>query len=245
MQDVAILPGYERLPGDIPVVHAPEHRSLAEETGRVLETGTTRLSQMLGVDPPEFQALLVSEEDWEEAPRESERVYPSGLPYFTRSVRPPALVLPAVLSPVFRPRTEATYPLILWHELAHAFLLRNDVVRTPTWLGELMPQAASVAIARGSGLPFEEHLSRIDREPGFTIRSLKGPADADRQMSFQNLLLVLGAGAVEEFGDGFLKRLVHALWGESVAVDEARAEELLADALGPGGQVWLRSRPEF
>lgn len=245
MQDEAILPGYERLPGDIPVVCAPEHRSLAEKTGHVLETGATRLSRMLGVDPPELQALLVSEKDWEAAPREGERVYPPGLPYFTRSLLPPALVLPAFISPVFRPRTVATYPLIFWHELAHAFLLQNDVVRTPAWLGELVPQAASAAIARGSGLPFEEHLNRIDREPGFTVRSLKGHADADRQMSFQNLLLVLGAGAVEEFGDGFLKRLVHALWEESDAIDEARAEELLADALGPGGRMWLRSRPEF
>jgi hypothetical protein len=28
-------------------------------------------------------------------------------------------------------------------------------------------------------------------------------------------------------------------------VDEERAEELLADALGPGGREWLASRPEF
>jgi hypothetical protein len=64
-------------------------------------------------------------------------------------------------------------------------------------------------------------------------------------MAFQNLLLVLGAAAVEEFGDEFLKRLVHALWEEKDIVNEERAEELLADALGAGGRSWLRSRPEF
>ena len=64
-------------------------------------------------------------------------------------------------------------------------------------------------------------------------------------MSFQNLLLLLGSAALDEFGDGFLKKLVHALWEEDEVVDEARAEELLEDALGPSGREWLMSRPEF
>ena len=40
----------------------------------------------------------------ERARRDSARRYPPGLPYFTRSVEPPALVLPEALSPVFRPK---------------------------------------------------------------------------------------------------------------------------------------------
>jgi hypothetical protein len=58
-------------------------------------------------------------------------------------------------------------------------------------------------------------------------------------------LLLLGADAVEEFGDGFLKRLVLALWEETDVVNKERAEELLANALGPSGQEWLASRSEF
>jgi hypothetical protein len=85
----------------------------------------------------------------------------------------------------------------------------------------------------------------IDRTPGFIIRKLKGYANAGEQMAFQNLLLLLGVDAVEEFGDGFLKRLVRALWEETDVVNDERAEELLADALGPGGLKWLASRPEF
>ena len=64
-------------------------------------------------------------------------------------------------------------------------------------------------------------------------------------MAFQNLLLSLGAATLEEFGEGFLKKLAHALWKEKDVVDEERAEELLANALGPGGWEWLGSRPEF
>jgi hypothetical protein len=146
---------------------------------------------------------------------------------------------------VFGPRTPATLPLAVWHELAHAFLLGREVVRTPSWLGEFVPQAASAAIARRTGLPLEGHLSRIDREPGFTVRGFRNPAGAGDQMSFQNLLLVLGAAALREFGEGFLGRLVRALWEEDEMVDEERAEQLLADVLGPGGRGWLASRPEF
>jgi len=185
----------------------------------------------------------VADEDWKEAPRDNARPYPPGLPYFTRSVEPPALVLPGDLSPVFRPCTVATLPLTVWHELAHAFLLGREVVRTPAWLREFVPQAASAAVARRTGLPLEDHLSRM--EPGFTVRGFRGPAGAGDQMSFQNLLLLLGAAALEEFGEGFLRSIVHALWEEDEIVDGERAEELLGDALGQGGREWLMSRPEF
>ena len=136
-------------------------------------------------------------------------------------------------------------PLAVWHELAHAFLLSREVVRAPAWLGEFVPQAASAALARRLGLPLEDHLSRIDGQPGFTVRGFRGPAVAEAQMSFQNLLLLLGVAALERFGEDFLLRIVHALWQEDDVVDEERAEELLADALGPGGREWLASRPEF
>lgn len=244
-EDRFLLEDYERLNGEFPVIHAVGMEEQASEVRRLLHAGAGALSTMLEVEPPELEAMLVADEDWEEAPRESERAYPKELPYFTRSVWPPALVLPATLSPVFRPSTETTYPLVIWHELTHAFLLQREVVRTPTWLQELLPQAASAAVARRLGLPLGEHLSVIDQEPGFTVRGLRGNADADEQMAFQNLLLLLGSSAVEEFGDGFLKRLVHALWEETDVVYEERAEELLADALGPGGREWLASRPEF
>ena len=239
------LSGYEHLDGAIPVIHAPGMEEPAAEVRSILETGTEALSEILSVEPPELEALLAADDDWEKAPRENAHAYPYGLPYFTQSVRPPTLVLPATLSPIFQPRTEATYPLIVWHELAHAFLLRDDLVRTPAWLREFVPQAAAAAVARNAELPLAKHLSKIDHEPGFTVRSFRGHVDANRQMAFQNLLLALGAATVEKFGDGFLKRLVHVMWEETNVVNEERAEELLAEALGPGGWSWLRSRPEF
>jgi hypothetical protein len=64
-------------------------------------------------------------------------------------------------------------------------------------------------------------------------------------MSFQNLLLVLGVAALDEFGVDFLRRIFYALWEEEEIVDEERAEKLLGEALGPGGREWLVSRPEF
>jgi hypothetical protein len=237
--------GYERLDGNIPVVYPPGLEERAEEVQDLLETGASALSEILTVEPPGIEALLVADEDWEEAPRENQRPYPPGLPYFTRAARPPTLVLPQTLSPAFQPRTAATGALVVWHELAHAFLLRELLPRTPAWLREFIPQALSAAVARRVGLPLDEHLEEIERSPGFTVRDYSGRADADSQMAFQNLLLALGAAALESFGEGFLRTLAHALWSEEDVVDEERAEELLADALGPGGSGWLRSRPEF
>ena len=237
--------GYRHLDGHVPVLYAPRLEAKALEVGGYLGDGYMALSGMLSVEPPGISALLVADEDWKDAPRENARPYPPGLPYFTRSVEPPTLVLPEDLSSVFGPKTGATLPLTSWHELAHAFLLSREVVRTPSWLREFVPQAASAAIARRTGLSLWDHLSRIEREPGFTVREFRGPSEASDQMSFQNLLLLLAVAALEEFGEGFLSRLVHALWEEGKVVDEGRAEELLADALGPGGREWLASRREF
>jgi hypothetical protein len=241
----AAPPGYERLAGAVPVLHAPRLEDKAREVRVYLAEGYGTLTKILSVESPVIIALLVADEDWKDASRDNARPYPPGLPYFTRSVEPPALVLPEGLSQVFRPRTAATLPLAAWHELAHAFLLSREVVRAPAWLGEFVPQAASAAIARTAGLSLEDHLSLIEKEPGFTVRDFRDPAGARDQMSFQNLLLLLGAAALEEFGEGFLRSIFHDLWEEDEVVDEERAEGLLADALGPGGREWLASRPEF
>ena len=240
-----VPPGYERLDGEVPVFYSPRLAAKAGELSGYLAEGYRALGQILSVETPRIVAYLVADEGWREAPRDSARPYPPGLPYFTRTVEPPALVLPGDLSPVFRPRTAATLPLTVWHELAHAFLLEREVVRTPAWLGEFIPQAASAAVARRVGLPLQEHLSRVEGEPGFTARDFRGPAGAEEQMSFQNLLLLLSAAALEGFGEGFLQNIFHALWDEDEIVDGERAEELLAGALGPDGREWLASRPEF
>jgi len=237
--------GYERLDAEVPVLYAPRLARKARELSGHLAQGYRTLGRILSVEPPGIVAYLVADEDWRRAPRDNMRPYPPGLPYFTRSVEPPALVLPEELSTVFRPRTAATLPLTVWHELVHAFLLRREAVRTPAWLGEFVPQAASAAVARRAGLPLEEHLSRIEREPGLSVRGFRGPAGAGDQMSFQNLLLLLGAAALTEFGEGFLRTIFHALWEEDEIVDEERAEDLLGAALGPDGREWLVSRPEF
>ncbi len=244
-EGAASPPGYGRLEGEVPVLYAPRLAGRAREVGGYLARGSRALAKILCEDPPELTALLVSDEDWLGAPRETGRPYPPGLPYFTRSVEPPALVLPEALSPAFRPRTRATLPLTVWHELTHAFLLRGEVVRAPAWLGEFLPQAAAVAVARRVGLPLGEHLSRIEREPGFTVRGFRGPAGAAEQMSFQNLLLILGSAALERFGEGFLGRVFRALREKTEVVGEGQAEELLAGALGSGGRQWLASRPEY
>jgi hypothetical protein len=233
--------GYERLEGVIPVAYPPGMEARAVEVRHLLEVGTTSISEILSVEPPELEALLVADVNWEEAPRENERPYPSGLPYFTRATRPPTLVLPETLSPAFRSHTDATYPLVVWHELAHAFLLKEPVPRMPAWLREFVPQTLCAAVARRTGLS----LGELDRDPGFTVRNFGGRADADRQMAFQNLLLAFGAAALEEFGEGFLRHLVHNLWSETDIVDAERAEELLAASLGSGGWEWLEPRPEF
>lgn len=239
------LPGYIRWEGDHGAVvrHAPSQAERGREVLDYLEKGLGTLPEVLGLPAPELEALVVADGDWNEAPRDSPRPYPQGLPYLTRASEMPTLVIPASLSAAIRPRTRATLPLVVSHELAHAFLAGEVAARTPPWLRELPPQAASAAVIRAEGLPLKDHLANVT-SPGFTIRGFRTPAGAEDQMSFQNLLLKLGAAALEGFGEGFIRRLVDSL-REEVGLDERRAENLLADALGEGGREWLASRKEF
>lgn len=239
------LPGYVRLEGEAGAVvrHAPALAERGRQTLAHLEAGLAALPGLLGLPAPELEALVVADVDWNEAPRDNSRPYPRGLPYFTRSASPPALVIPEELSEAIEPQTEATLPLVVHHELAHAFLAGEVAAKTPAWLRELPPQAASAAVARREALPLQDHLEQI-QSPGFTVRGFRTPAGAREQMAFQNLLLKLGADALEEFGERFLRRLVDVL-GREEEVDEPRAEELLANALGEGGRRWLSSRREF
>lgn len=230
--------------GAVPVSFSPGVEDLAAEVMRHLDAGVPAMSEVFGVEPPELRAVVVADADWNDAPRESERPYPRGLPYFTRSTEPPSLVLPETLSPAIRPRTGATLPLAVWHELAHAFLLKDPVVKTPAWLREFVPQTASAAVARREGVPLEEHLEKAER-PGFRVREFDGPATAEEQMSFQNLLLALGASALDAFGEAFLTRLVHGIRAEEEIVGEERATAMLAEALGESGEAWLEGREEF
>ena len=230
--------------GSVSVFHPPGMEVWSTEVRDLLKTGAACISEILNAATPQLEALLITDTDWRDAPREHERPYPPGLPYLTQSVEPPVMVLPETLSPVFQPRTSATWPLVVWHELAHAFLLQRPVPRSPAWLRELMPQALSAAVARRAGL-LDGYLERIEPAPGLTVRGFVAPADAERQMAFQNLLLRLGAAALEEFGEGFLRRLANTLWQETEVVGEERAEELFAGSLGHGGREWLERRPEF
>ncbi len=244
MQEPSTYPDYERLDGAVPVVYPPKLEMRARELRGILQAGSRELSSVLGVESPALQALLVADEDWREAPRDNSRPYPPGLPYFTRSTFPSTLVLPERFSPAFEPWTEATLPLTAWHELAHAFLLQKNVVLTPPWLREFVPQAAAAAVARRTGLPLDGHLSQAP-DADFDVRAFGGPADAGRQIAFQNALLALGVAALEEFGEEFLGRLIRALWDEENIVNGRRAEGLLAGALGDNGREWLATRPEF
>jgi len=239
------IPGYPSLDGPVTLFYALRLAEGAREVQGYLTQGSEALSEILITEPPDLAAVLVADEDWGGAPRENDRPYPPGLPYFTRSVAPPALVLPETLAPVFKPRTGALLPLAVWHELAHAFLLGREVVRMPAWLGELVAQAASAAVARRVGAPLDEHLTLVDPAPGFTVRGFGGRVGVEDQMKYQNLLLVFGAAMVERFGEGLLARLFRALWEEEDVVDEERALGLLAGSLGAGGAAWLLSRPEF
>lgn len=234
----------EKHPGAVPALYSSGLKEKAFELSGLLSTGHAHMTELFQTEPPRLRAMLLDETDWRDTPREAGRPYPFGLPYFTRAAETPTLVFPAALSDIFQPRTDLTFPLAAWHELAHAFFLSREVVKTPLWLGEFVPQAAAAAVALREGASVGEHLSQVEK-PDFTVRGFTLPATAEEQMRFQNLLLSFSVAIVRQFGDGFLSRLVRSVWGEEDVVSGERAESLFVESLGSGGREWVYSREDF
>jgi hypothetical protein len=100
-------------------------------------------------------------------------------------------------------------------------------------LGRVEGSAVREPEVRGSVLPGYARLDGV--VPVLYPPGLEGQAAAVRDL----------LAALERFGEGFLRSLAHALWSEHDVICGDRAEELLAESLGPGGWGWLLSRPEF
>ncbi|HEV2094786.1 MAG TPA: hypothetical protein VGR18_16640, partial [Rubrobacter sp.] len=59
-------PGYGRLEGEVPVLHAPRLAGRAREIQGYLAQGSGALADILGEEPPGLTALVVANEDWRE-----------------------------------------------------------------------------------------------------------------------------------------------------------------------------------
>ena len=218
-------------------------RMKAGEVRDYLAEGYSALSGILSVEPPGIAALLVADEDWRDAPRDNARPYPPGLPYFTRSVEPPALVLPEELSPVFRPRTAATLPLTSgtsWPTPSCSAGGRQD-----PGLARGARPASRLGGDRKKGRICRWRTSVTDRqEPGFTVRSFRGRRGRGIRCRSRTCCSFWRRRRWRSSARASWTHLPRPL-GRRRDSRRGAGRGVARGRLGPGGREWLASRPEF
>jgi hypothetical protein len=255
---------YATLAEPLKTAYPPGQEALARQIAQEVALASTHLSRLLDLPLPALEILLVGATEWEFVPREEEadESLATMLPYWTDATRPPTLVVPEIMDDIIGEATGEKRALLLYHELAHAFLasdLRPWPDESPLWADEWQLQFAGFWLFQQMHGPFEHITDDLQRqfaaifEPeadGKTPMTVRGfdwyedttPAD---YLAYALLL--------EKFAVDLLKRYDAAILPRFLAHYRQPRQELLSDevttmlgaVLGPGGEEWLEQLVYF
>lgn len=153
---------YETLAEPLTLYYPAGYETLARQIYRSIERGGKLLAQLLDAPMPELEILLVTPDDWPNAPQDepdegdetdeadetNDLDTPGGmLPYWTSANDPPLLVVPTQLDPIIGSDTPEKLSFLLFHELTHAFLVddpRPWPLESPLWADEWQMQFAAL-----------------------------------------------------------------------------------------------------
>lgn len=256
---------YATLTGPLLTRYPPDLTELARHIAREVEQASTLLSQLLRQPPPSLNILIVAASDWEYAPQEDEeeaRGPATMLPYWTGVTTPPMLVVPEQMDEIMGEATPEKRSLLLYHELAHAFL-ENDPRpwpdEAPLWADEWQLQFAAFWLFQQLHGQFETITADLHRQFGeifepeadgktpVTVRGFDWYEDTTPDDYLEFVLLL------EQFAMDLLERydaavLLHFLERYRRAVPTLLSDDvtlLLAEALGPDGEQWLENLVYF
>lgn len=261
---------YETLAEPLTVYFPAGYEALARQVYRSIERGGKLLAQLLDAPMPELEILLVTPDDWQNAPQDEpdegdevdELDTPGGLlPYWTSATKPPLLVVPTQLDPIIGSDTPEKLPFLLFHELAHAFLEddpRPWPLESPLWADEWQMQFAALWLAQQlSGTQgivltdlheayagiFEPEL---DGKTPVTVRGFDWYEDTTPQEYLEYTLLLerfaadLLANYDASILPGFLER-----YRQEARLLSDDVTNMLAATLGEGGADWLENLVYF
>ena len=146
-----------------------DQETLARQLGQFIDRANKRLAQLLALETPAMEILLVAPQHWKSAPHEETGeldLIPTGnelrstsgqpvgevepdllLPYWTDVTSPPSLVIPTQLDPIMGSGSPQKLAFLVFHELAHAFLeadTRPWPLESPLWADEWQMQFAAL-----------------------------------------------------------------------------------------------------
>lgn len=160
---------YRTLSEPLTMRYPADQETLARQLGQFIDRANKRLAQLLALETPAMEILLVAPQHWTSAPHEETGeldLIPTGnelrstsgqpvgevepdllLPYWTDVTSPPSLVIPTQLDPIMGRESPQKLAFLVFHELAHAFLeadTRPWPLESPLWADEWQMQFAAL-----------------------------------------------------------------------------------------------------
>jgi hypothetical protein len=255
---------YKILAGTVKTYYPVGQEELAQEVQQEVEQAGKLLGALLKLPLPEMELLIAAPADWEFAPPDDMEApgAPSVmLPYWTDVPVPPTLVVPEQMDEVIGEATDAKRSLLLYHEVAHAFLESDPrpwPEENPLWADEWPMQFASFwlfqqihgsveNITADLHQQFAESFEpEADGKTPVTVRGFDWYEDTSPEdyLEFALLLEKLAIDLLAHYDASILPRFLERYRQETPLLSD-EVTLMLADVLGAGGEEWLENLVYF
>lgn len=239
---------------------------LAQRVAREIAQASHLLSKLLGQAPPQMEILVAATADWAEVPPEDEEekgAEPAPmLPYWTDVTSPSTLVVPEHMDSIIGDATPEKLSLLIYHELAHAFL-ENDPRPWPDesllWADEWPLQFAAFWLFQQIHGQVEQITADLhqqfaeifepesDGKTPITVRGFNWDEDTapEDYLEFVLLLEQFASDLLEKYDATILPRFLQQYRQPRPILLSDEATLMLADALGADGEQWLEQLVYF
>ncbi|HZS79696.1 MAG TPA: hypothetical protein VFA41_24000 [Ktedonobacteraceae bacterium] len=253
---------YETLAEPLTVYYPTGQETLARWIFQMVDKASALLSELLELPTPDLEILIVDPADWSLVPREEPDEPDMLLPFLNGETDPPSLVIPTELDAIIGEPTQEKLALLLFHELAHAFLEldpRPWPEESPLWADEWQLQFAALWLCQqvlGVSGPVmndlrEQYTDIFEPEPdGKTPVTVRGfdwyeDTSAEDYLVFDLLLEQFAVDLLANYTPDILSRFLEQYRkGQTVLLSD-EVTEMLAQTLGPGGTEWLEELVYF
>lgn len=256
---------YEILSGPLKTYYPPGQEMPARQILQEIVQAGEQLSQLLDLSMPALEILCVDAADWEFVPLEEEEQASSPstmLPYWTDTTDLPTLVVPQVMDEIIGEATPEKRSLLLYHELAHAFLESDPrpwPEDSPLWADEWQLQFAAFWLFRQLHGQFEHITDDLQRqfaeifepEPDgktpVTIRGFDWYEDTlpEDYLEYALLLEKFAVDLLTRYNATILPRFLERYRQERPVLLSDEVTKMLGEVLGPGGEEWLEDLVYF
>jgi hypothetical protein len=256
---------YETLGKTLKTYYSEGQRELASEILQEVEQAGKLLGQLLDLPLPAMKILIVAAIDWTFAPHEDneETTGPGNmLPYWTDVTEPPTLVVPEQMDEIIGEATPEKRSLLLYHELAHAFLESDSrpwPEESPLWADEWPLQFAAFWLFQQLHGDIEQITADLhqqfaesfqpeaDGKTPVTVRGFDWYEDttAEDYLEFALLLEKLAIDLLTRYDATILPRYLERFRQEVPVILSDEVTLLLAEVLGDGGEAWLEELVYF